>query len=332
MANYTKGTNFATKDTLPSGDSGKIVKGTEIDSEFNAIASAISSKADTASPTFTGTPAAPTAASGTNTTQLATTAFVKAAVDTVTGSLGTLSTQDSDDVAITGGTLSGVSITGSVEATSLVLEGTTADAFETTIASEPTADRTITLPDATTTLVGTDTTQTLTNKTLTSPTINSPTIGGTLSGVGVLTRGTYVGTLSGTSIDFTGIPSWVQRITVMFSGVSTNGSSDILVQLGSGSFSTTDYVSVSDGDYTTTGLIIRNNSSGYFMTGNMNISFMGSNRWTSSHAVALTGSGNGDSTGGGASYGVLGTLDRLRVTTVNGTDTFDSGELNILFE
>jgi hypothetical protein len=80
MSNYTKGTNFATKDTLPTGDSGKIVKGTEIDSEFNAIASAISSKADTASPTFTGTPAAPTAASGANTTQVATTAFVTGAV------------------------------------------------------------------------------------------------------------------------------------------------------------------------------------------------------------------------------------------------------------
>jgi hypothetical protein len=83
MSNYNKSTNFATKDTLPTGDSGKIVKGTEIDSEFNAIASAISSKADTASPTFTGTPAAPTASSGTNTTQLATTAFVTAALQAV---------------------------------------------------------------------------------------------------------------------------------------------------------------------------------------------------------------------------------------------------------
>jgi hypothetical protein len=83
MSNYTKATNFATKDTLPTGDSGKIVKGTEIDSEFNAIASAIGSKADLASPTFTGTPAAPTAASGTNTTQLATTAFVTAALQAV---------------------------------------------------------------------------------------------------------------------------------------------------------------------------------------------------------------------------------------------------------
>jgi hypothetical protein len=80
MSNYVKATNFATKDTLPTGDSNKIVKGTEIDNEFNSIAGAISSKADIASPTFTGTPAAPTPISTTNTTQLATTAFVQAVV------------------------------------------------------------------------------------------------------------------------------------------------------------------------------------------------------------------------------------------------------------
>ena len=79
MSNYTKATNFTAKDTLPSGDSGKIIKGTEIDVELTAVASAISSKADTNSPTFTGTPLAPTAAAGTNTTQIATTAFATAA-------------------------------------------------------------------------------------------------------------------------------------------------------------------------------------------------------------------------------------------------------------
>jgi hypothetical protein len=108
MSNYTKATNFATKDTLPTGDSSKIVKGTEIDSEFNAIASAISSKADTASPTFTGTPAAPTAAGGSNTTQVATTAFVTGAITTVTGSLGNMSTQAKSAVDITGGTIVGI--------------------------------------------------------------------------------------------------------------------------------------------------------------------------------------------------------------------------------
>jgi hypothetical protein len=78
MSNYTKATNFASKDSLPTGNAGKIVKGTEIDDEFNAIATAVATKADLASPSFTGTPTAPTAASSTNTTQIATTAFVRA--------------------------------------------------------------------------------------------------------------------------------------------------------------------------------------------------------------------------------------------------------------
>lgn len=80
MSDYTKSTNFATKDALPSGDPLKIVKGTEIDTEFNNIATAIATKADLASPTFTGTPAAPTASFGTSTTQVATTAFVQASL------------------------------------------------------------------------------------------------------------------------------------------------------------------------------------------------------------------------------------------------------------
>jgi microcystin-dependent protein len=80
MANYTKATNFTAKDGLPTGNSGKIVKGAEIDTEYTAIASAIASKADINSQTLTGTPAAPTASLGTNTTQLATTAFVNASI------------------------------------------------------------------------------------------------------------------------------------------------------------------------------------------------------------------------------------------------------------
>jgi hypothetical protein len=80
VADYNKATNFTAKDTLPTGNAGKIVKGTEIDIELTAVADAIASKADINSPTFTGTPAAPTASAGTNTTQLATTAFVTAAL------------------------------------------------------------------------------------------------------------------------------------------------------------------------------------------------------------------------------------------------------------
>lgn len=81
MSNYIKATNFTAKDALPTGDSGKIVKGTEIDAEFVAIAAAIASKPDSNSPTLTGTPLAPTATAGTNDTQIATTAFVTTAVN-----------------------------------------------------------------------------------------------------------------------------------------------------------------------------------------------------------------------------------------------------------
>jgi len=76
VADYIKSTNFAVKDTLTTGNPAKIVKGTEIDTEFNAIASAIASKLDANSPTLTGTPLAPTASTATNNTQIATTAYV----------------------------------------------------------------------------------------------------------------------------------------------------------------------------------------------------------------------------------------------------------------
>ena len=76
MTEYVKSTNFASKDSLSIGNPLKIVKGTEIDTEFNNIATAVATKADIANPTFTGVPSAPTATLGTSTSQLATTAFV----------------------------------------------------------------------------------------------------------------------------------------------------------------------------------------------------------------------------------------------------------------
>lgn len=86
MSNYVKSTDFAAKDALASGNAAKIVKGTEIDTEFNNIATAVATKADLASPTFTGTPTLPTGttavtqSAGNNTTAIATTAFVQAAI------------------------------------------------------------------------------------------------------------------------------------------------------------------------------------------------------------------------------------------------------------
>jgi hypothetical protein len=87
MSNYTQSTNFATKDALTSGDPLKIVKGTEINTEFVNISTAIATKADLASPAFTGTPTAPTASSGNNSTQLATTAYTDAAVSAIATSI-----------------------------------------------------------------------------------------------------------------------------------------------------------------------------------------------------------------------------------------------------
>jgi hypothetical protein len=90
MSDYSKSTNFTAKDTLPTGNAGKIIKGTEFDIEFTNIASAVSSKADVSSPSLLGSPTAPTATAGSNTTQLANTAYVKTAVDNFSATLSTV--------------------------------------------------------------------------------------------------------------------------------------------------------------------------------------------------------------------------------------------------
>lgn len=110
MANYLKVTNFAVKDGLTTGDPNKIVKGAEINFEFDAIQTSINGKADLESPVFTGAPKAPTAPLGTETTQLASTLFVKNAIDAIPAgtTVGTLGTQDKDAVDITGGTVVGL--------------------------------------------------------------------------------------------------------------------------------------------------------------------------------------------------------------------------------
>jgi len=107
MSDYSKSTNFTSKDTLPTGNAGKIVKGTELDTEFTAISSAIASKADISSPALLGTPTAPTATTGSNTTQLANTAYVKQEI-TALGTIGTMAAQNKTSVDITGGTIVGI--------------------------------------------------------------------------------------------------------------------------------------------------------------------------------------------------------------------------------
>ena len=108
MSSYTKSTNFATKDALPSGDPLKIVKGTEIDTEFNNIATAVATKADLASPTFTGSPVLPTGttgvtqSAGNNSTALATTAYADAAITAERAATATLTNKSLTSPTLTG--------------------------------------------------------------------------------------------------------------------------------------------------------------------------------------------------------------------------------------
>jgi hypothetical protein len=159
---------------------------------------------------------------------------------------------------------------------------------------------------------------------------------GSLEFTDKIVSGTAVASTSGTAIDFTGIPSWVKRVTVMFNGVSTNGSSQGLIQLGSGSFTTSGYTSqwvltgigTSNGTVST-GLSWFHGSAGEQKIGHLVITNVSGNLWVCS-GVLRVDSGYMSSQAG--SITLSGTLDRVRITTVNGTDTFDAGSINILYE
>ena len=153
---------------------------------------------------------------------------------------------------------------------------------------------------------------------------------------GRMTLATAQNSTSGTSIDFTGIPSWVKKITVMFNGVSTSGTSNHQVQIGAGSFTTSGYNSSSSSISSTVGTI---SATGGFLlyvasattanSGHMTITAVGNNVWVASSVVKTTAT---VTTVGGGDVTLSGTLDRVRITTVNGTDTFDTGTINILHD
>lgn len=147
------------------------------------------------------------------------------------------------------------------------------------------------------------------------------------------TRGTAVASTGGTAIDFTGIPSWVKRVTVMFDGLSTTGASltTIQIQFGdSGGIETTGYVSGNQGGDIASGFLLAlNPAGGYFQYGAMVFTNLSGNTWVQ-EGVALALSVAIQPTAG--SKTLSGTLDRVRFTTVGGTDTFDGGSVNIMYE
>jgi hypothetical protein len=152
-----------------------------------------------------------------------------------------------------------------------------------------------------------------------------------------LVSGTAVASTSGTSIDFTGIPSWVKRITVMFQGVSTNGTSNRIVQIGtSGGVVTSGYLGATTligatvvTTSVTAGFGIYTNTAADTVSGQMVITNVTGNAWVASVVVKLSPTIMAI---GGSDLTLGGTLDRIRITTVNGTDTFDAGSINILYE
>ena len=175
---------------------------------------------------------------------------------------------------------------------------------------------------------------------LTSP---AGTFSGAVQASGVATNlyplvsGTAVASTSGTSIDFTGIPSWVKRITIMFSGVSTNGASNPLVQVGAGSVTTSGYLagsaeSASSRTAYATGFGMNSASAANLMYEQMVLTNVSGNVWLSTHVGNFAQAGVYYSLSGGGNVTLSGTLDRVRITTVNGTDTFDAGTINILYE
>ena len=158
---------------------------------------------------------------------------------------------------------------------------------------------------------------------------------------GTITSSTAVASTSGTSIDFTGIPSWVKRITVMFNGVSTSGTSQKILQLGTGSttFTTTGYVTSSSYIVTSVGTLAYTNGFNIYnlvlaadtLSGIVVFTNITGNTWVGSGSVSQT-TGTAVIVLTAGSIALSAALTAVRITTAGGTDTFDAGSINILYE
>jgi hypothetical protein len=156
------------------------------------------------------------------------------------------------------------------------------------------------------------------------------------------TSGTAVASTSGTAIDFTGIPSWVKRVTVMLNEVSTSGTNQYLIQLGSGGITNSGYVSTGGGIQSTvvgantssTGFLLGNTDggSGWTKSGSIIINTFGSNTWICLSSLTVAGAPGARVEFCSGRIALAGVLDRVRVTTVGGTETFDAGSINISYE
>jgi hypothetical protein len=171
------------------------------------------------------------------------------------------------------------------------------------------------------------------------------TVTGTLSATngvtGSLKSATAQASTSGTSIDFTGIPTGVKRITIMPTGFSTSGTSNLIVQLGTGSttYTTTGYLggcgyvaaSTAAATAMSTGFMFMNLVDGTAAnSGVLTLSLVTGTTWAFSGLFARQASTVVCSSAG--SIPLAAALTAVRITTVNGTDTFDAGSINIIYE
>jgi len=245
----------------------------------------------------------------------------------------------------------------------IALKGTTSGQVTLTVPAVA-GSGTLTLPTTT------DTVATLTSNTFVTPTLTSPIVSGNLTlngsssgtiavaapatasgtvtfpaGTGTiavqgvstnLVQSTAQATTSGTSFLFPGIPSWAKRITVVFNGTNTSATNSFLVQIGSGSVTTTGYVSSSNfagattaGPNSTSGFIINRNGA-TAVSGIMTIYNVSGNIYVSSNACGFGGTGY--AMVGGGTVTLSGALDRVNITSTTGTDTFNAGSINIVWE
>ena len=304
---YTKLTDFAAKDALLSGNPSKLLRGTEIGAEFDAIESAMAAAeavnitapiiaASTSKTTPVDADMLPILDSAAaNILKKVAWVNVKATLktyfDTLYAAVGSFAASgaNSDITSLTALTAGGLPDNSILTADIAALQVTGAKIAAGTIT-----------PDK----------------------LSQP-----------FTSGTAVATTSGTSIDFTSIPSWVKRITVMLNVVSTSGTARPIIQLGSGSVEVTGYVGAYfDGSLSaySSGFIFSGALATNTVSGMLTLVNMGSNIWAMGGVINLNSGGTLVQLSGMKT--LAGALDRVRFTTSNGTDTFDAGSVNILYE
>ncbi len=311
MTNYTKSTNFASKDSLAVGNPLKIVKGTEIDTEFNNIALASATKADLTSPMFVGSPSRnANPPQDDSSFQLATTNWVQNELATEVIAINAAKAP-----------LASPALTGVPTAPTAAVDTDTTQLATTAF---------VVAQAATVAPLANGTAAVGTSKKYAREDHKHPPL---------LSSGSSVYAASGTSLDITGIPSWAYRVTVTFKDVSTNGTSIPLIQLITSSAVTSGYTS--SGSVLATGVASSTSTTGFLTAGGSSdtattsrsgqvvITYQGVFQYAASSVLACNVA---ETRIGGGSILLSALITGVRITTVNGTDVFDAGSISIIYE